>query len=338
MLPDSTHVQATHSGLLPLHHSLSTTAKTAHVLDGMTNSSLISIGQLCDDDCVAILDKRRLQVFKNNKRILMGPRNKTDGLWDIVLPLPTTSATPVEATPVEARANLQINAIIRKNTSKTQLVTYLYGCCCSPTTSTWKKAIKNGNFITWPGIDDLSINAHLEDSVDSAKGHLDQERKNLQSTRIKLETDETDVTDETDEDYFPLPDMPNVKTFEACAMLTPFTAKNTAYHDLTGRFPHRSSRGNEYLIVVYDHDSNSILMIAIKNKTGAEIKRGWTSIHERLARGGNQPKLYILDNEASADLKKGLKKYKLEYQLVPPPMSIDAMQPNELSARSRIIS
>jgi hypothetical protein len=98
----------------------------------------------------------------------------------------------------------------------------------------------------------------------------------------------------------------------------PFTAKNTAYHDLTGRFPHRSSRGMEYLIVVHNHDSNSILMIAIKNKTGAEIKCGWTSIHERLARGGNQPELYILDNEASADLKKGLKKYKLEYQLVPP--------------------
>ena len=60
MLPDSSHVQATQSGLLPLHHSLSATAKTAHVLDGMTNSSLISIGQLCDDDCVAILDKQRL--------------------------------------------------------------------------------------------------------------------------------------------------------------------------------------------------------------------------------------------------------------------------------------
>jgi hypothetical protein len=215
----------------------------------MTNSSLISIGQLCDDDCVAILDKRRLQVFKNSKCILMGPRNKTDGLWDIVLPLWNASATPVEA-----RANQQINAIIHKNTSKTPLVTYLYGCCCSPRTSTWKKAIRNGNFITWPGIDDLSINAHLEDSVDSAKGHLDQERKNLQSTRIKLETDETNVTDETDEDYFPLPDMPNIKTFEACAMHIPFTAKNTAYHDLTGRFPHRSSCGMEYLIVVYDHD------------------------------------------------------------------------------------
>ncbi len=35
-------------------------------------------------------------------------------------------------------------------------------------------------------------------------------------------------------------------------------------------------------------------------------------------KGGNQPKIYILDNEASADLKKGLKKYGMDYQLVPP--------------------
>jgi hypothetical protein len=46
MLPDSTNSQATHSGQLPFHHSFSAKAKTAHVLDGITNASLISIGQL----------------------------------------------------------------------------------------------------------------------------------------------------------------------------------------------------------------------------------------------------------------------------------------------------
>jgi hypothetical protein len=101
-------------------------------------------------------------------------------------------------------------------------------------------------------------------------------------------------------------------------MIIPFVAKNTAYHDLTGRFPHGSSRGNEYLLIVYDYDSNTILQCALKNKTGSGIKRGWIEVHERLARGGNQPKIYILDNEASANLKQGLKKYGLDYQLVPP--------------------
>jgi hypothetical protein len=312
MLPDSTNIQATqHSGQLPLHSSLSATAKTAHILDGMTNSSLISIGQLCDDDCVAVLDKRKLQVFKRNAYVLSGTRNKIDGLWDIALPISRPTST-------RPKAPLQVNAIIRKDISKTNLVQYLYGCLGSPVVSTWKLAIANGNFITWPGIDTLSIDAHLPKNIASAKGHMDQERKNLQSTRIKLETDKIEIEDD-DDAFFPIADTRNIKTFAACAQIVPFVVKNTAYHDLTGRSPHCSSQGNEYLLVVYDHDSNSILHVALKNKAAAEIKRGcWISIHERLMRGGNQPKIYILDNEASADLKKGLKKYGLDYQLVPP--------------------
>jgi hypothetical protein len=248
MLPDSTNIQATHSGQLPLHHSLSSTATKAHILDGITNSSLVSLGQLCDDNCIAVLDKKKLQVFKSNNCVLQGARNKTDGLWDISLPLPTTAQT-LPAPP----AKQQANAIIRKDLSKTQLVRYLHGCCGSPVISTWKKAIRNGNFITWPGIDVLSIDAHLPKSVATAKGHLNQERKNLQSTRKEQPTDAKEQATNED-DFFPLSDTPNVKTFEACAAIVPFVAKNTAYHDLTGRFPHRSSRGNEYLLIVYDHE------------------------------------------------------------------------------------
>ena len=319
MLPDSTSIQATHSGQLPLHPSLSAKAKTAHVLAGITNASLISIGQLCDDNCIAVLDKRKLNVFKNNECILQGARNTADGLWDIAIPTVVSSSQTVLSSQTASTKHVQLskpqaNAIIRKDLTKKQLVQYLYACCGSPVVSTWKKAIKNGNFITWPGIATLSIDAHLPASIASAKGHLDQERKNLQSTRVTLPLEDSNA----DDTFFPSPDTPNVKTFTACAQIMPFVAKNTAYHDLTGRFPHRSSRGNEYLLIVYDYDSNSILHCALKNKTGAEIKRGWLSIHDRLARHGNQPAMYILDNEASADLKKGLKKYGLTYQLVPP--------------------
>jgi hypothetical protein len=306
-LPDSTNIQATQSGQLPFHPSLSHRAKTAHILAGITDSSLISLGQLCDDDCVAILDKHKLKVFKDSTCILAGTRNTQDGLWDIPVPIPPGVVPPPSALPPAHH----LNAIIRKDLTKAHLVQYLYGCCGSPVVLTWKKAIRNGNFITWPGIDSLSINKHLPPSIASAKGHLDQERKNLQSTKPVL------VPAENDE-FPPSPDTPNIKAFAAGATLIPFTAKNTAYHDLTGRFPHRSSRGNEYLLIVYDHDSNSILHCPLKQKTGAEIKRGWIHIHEQLAKGGNQPKMYILDNEASADLKKTLAKYDLTYQLVPP--------------------
>jgi hypothetical protein len=35
--------------------------------------------------------------------------------------------------------------------------------------------------------------------------------------------------------------------------------KGQIYSDLTGRFPVTSSRGNKYLLVVYDYDSNAII-------------------------------------------------------------------------------
>ena len=42
--------------------------------------------------------------------------------------------------------------------------------------------------------------------------------------------------------------------------------KNMGYTDLTGRFPYRSSQGNEYILVGYNYDGNDILAEAIKNR------------------------------------------------------------------------
>jgi len=55
------------------------------------------------------------------------------------------------------------------------------------------------------------------------------------------------------------------------ALLTPFHERNTAYSDLTGRFTHTSSRGNCYLLLVYDYDSNAILVAPLKSRAVAVI-------------------------------------------------------------------
>jgi hypothetical protein len=107
-LPDSTNIQASHSGQLPLHSCLSQCTKKAHILEGITNSSLISIGQLCDDNCIAILDKHQIEVYKDNTCALAGTRNTTNGLWDI--PIPSMLSSSVTDPPTQ-----QINAIIRKD-------------------------------------------------------------------------------------------------------------------------------------------------------------------------------------------------------------------------------
>lgn len=88
-LSNDVEVQATSKGQVPLHPSLSPAATQAHVFPGITNSSLISIGQLCDDNYVAVLDKQTIHIFKDKQVILTGSRNPLDGLWDIKLPSPT---------------------------------------------------------------------------------------------------------------------------------------------------------------------------------------------------------------------------------------------------------
>ena len=67
----------------------------------------------------------------------------------------------------------KMNVIITKNKVKSDLISYLHACCFSPNISTFIKAVKNGNFITWPGLTTSAISKHLHPSIATAKGHLD---------------------------------------------------------------------------------------------------------------------------------------------------------------------
>ena len=84
-LPNDVQIQASIKGLLPLPPTLSNIATMAHVFQCLTNASLLSIGRLCDDGCVAVFDKHDLRIFKRENFILQGKRNYSDSLWDILL-------------------------------------------------------------------------------------------------------------------------------------------------------------------------------------------------------------------------------------------------------------
>ena len=68
---------------LPLYSKLSKKARIAKILPELRSSSLLSLGQLCDDDCDILLNKKKMYVIKDKELILQGTRNKLDGLWDI---------------------------------------------------------------------------------------------------------------------------------------------------------------------------------------------------------------------------------------------------------------
>jgi hypothetical protein len=151
------------------------------VYPSITNESLLSIGQLCDDNCIALFTKQALHIFKNDNLIMKGIRNQQDRLWDV--PFNTNLHTPSSSLRTTQKYPTSINYIVQKDQSKSDLSKYLHGCAFSPVISTFIKSINNDNFITWPGIEELNLNTSLSTTIATEKGHLDQERKNLQSTK-----------------------------------------------------------------------------------------------------------------------------------------------------------
>ncbi len=52
-------------------------------------------------------------------------------------------------------------------------------------------------------------------------------------------------------------------------------AKCLMYTNQTGRFPKKSSRGNQYIMVLIEIDSNAILVEAMKNQTAGMMIRAY---------------------------------------------------------------
>ena len=178
------------------------------------------------------------------------------------------------------------------------------------------------------------------------KGHLDQSRKNQRSTKAHtlleastpvlailpaeppaplaiLPADEANTTlvhapVTTLDDFFPDSEPDNCITHHCFAsVMTPSTT-GQIHTDQTGQFVVPSSTGYNYLLILYDYDSNSILAEPMPRRTGLCILHAYKVVHARLVAAGLRPKLQRLDNEASAILKDFMAEEGIDYQLVPP--------------------
>ena len=106
----------------------------------------------------------------------------------------------------------KLAVIVRKQQTKQKLVQYLHATCMLSVKSTYIRAIKRINFLTWSGlIEDLS-KRHHPPSILTAQKHLHRERTKLKMTKQQptIKTENRDVF----LDHFPaFPDL-NTKTNE----------------------------------------------------------------------------------------------------------------------------
>ncbi len=84
-------------------------------------------------------------------------------------------------------------------------------------------------------------------------------------------------------------------------------AKRLMYTNQTGRFPQKSSQGHQYIMVLIEMDSNTILVEAMKNRSMGEMMRAYQVLLNCFRSTGVTPKMHILDNECSAEFKERVK-------------------------------
>ena len=175
----------------------------------------------------------------------------------------------------------------------------------NPVPDTWIEAINAGFFATWPGITADIVRKHYAKTIESAKGHMKADRKNVRSTKNDSAREMTTTPQVREYEYY-------VKTIELTGKL---------YSDQTGRFPVISSKGNKYIMIIYDHDSNAILARPLKTKSGHEQLKNLKEVHQYLNKRGIHPKIHVMDNECSQATKDYIiHTKKIDLLLVPPYM------------------
>jgi hypothetical protein len=163
-------MESSHTAELDIS-KLNSAASKAHVLPGMANHSLLSVGKLCDEGYIVTFKQDTVTICDSEKsQILNGPRDLNTGLWRINLKQ-TNNHIP------EPIAN---NVYELRNTGA--LVNYLHKALFSPTKSAMLQAVKDGHLITCPGLTEEAINKHLKLTPATAMGHVNQRRQNIRST------------------------------------------------------------------------------------------------------------------------------------------------------------
>ncbi len=61
----------------------------------------------------------------------------------------------------------------------------MHPICGYPVKSTWLKAIKAGNYVGWLMLTEHNVQKYYLKATKTAKGHLNQTRKNVRSTKEK---------------------------------------------------------------------------------------------------------------------------------------------------------
>ena len=253
-LPDGAQLTSSHTATLDIPW-IPRSARQAHIVPGLSHTSLISIKALCDAGCTVTYTREHCDVEYKKKLVWQGVREPCTGLW--VLPLRPKEPTEMMNVAIQATATEEAAYNVHALTSKASLMKFLHQCLLSPPKTTLLKAIDNNQLPTWPGLTTNAVKRYLpETSPATDKGHMKRQRKGLRSTKEKVATALNSIEYERDM-HPPLEKEEFNQLFCYSGQLDPKTG--TVYTDFTGRFPLRSVDGMTSIFILYDWTTNAIL-------------------------------------------------------------------------------
>ena len=191
--------------------------------------------------------------------------------------------------------------------NKKDLATFLHATAGYPPIKTFCKAIDNGFFSTWPGLSSELIRKHLDPSIPTIMGRMQRTRQGIRST--------TPPEPEPEPPLEPPRSHMDRNHQVGSGVFSLEELKGIISSDLPGRFPFISSRGMNYIFILYDFDSNAILAEPIKSRQTEHLIEGYEACYKQLKDAGITPILQRLDNEVSAELITAITEKNLKYQL-----------------------
>jgi antitoxin (DNA-binding transcriptional repressor) of toxin-antitoxin stability system len=248
----------------------------------------MSVGKTTDDGTISIFTKDGVTVHREEDvlitckgmPILVGVRDE-HGRYRIPLMQQRGRWTPRQPKK-RATEKLRPANSVYDLPSVEQAIKWMHAVCGYPIKSTWIKAVKAGNFVGWPLLTEKNIAKYYPETYETPKGHMNQMRKNVRSTKPKqqpLEVCNTaaSLKGQKVQDVF-------VKTYDV---------RETIFSDQTGKLPTQSQRGNKYIMVMVEIDSNAILVEPMKSRNDGKMIRAYDVLVQRLKNAGVQPKKWI---------------------------------------------
>ncbi len=135
-----------------------------------------------------------------------------------------------------------------------------------------------------------NIQKYYPKTIKTAKGHLNQTRKNVRSTKAKAVPLETCDTS-------------HLHGKKVRVYTKTYKVRKAMLSNQTCQFPTRSLQGNKYIMVMVEIDSKDILIKPMKSCKDAKMIRAYNPLLLRLKRAGIVPKKHVLNNEVSENIK-----------------------------------